>query len=306
MKVFQVSVIIPVYKAEQFVERAVQSAVVLPEVGEVILIEDNSPDNSLAVCQQLVQRYSKVKLLQHADSQNKGAAASRNLGIENAIFEFIAFLDADDWYLPFRFERDREIFTQIPAADAAYSCSSLEDDLASPEKRYGAHSDIRQVIGQYATSLEFYEYKCAHKSVMFDTNGITLRKTFLIQDKLFDDRLRLHQDAELWRRLIRRGNFYAAEITRAVAVVRRHPGNRITNKSVESQLKMLGVFLDNVGLANLYPFEERALFVDIIRMKSKKFQRIGFRRVYYYLCFFAFGMFRKYYLTRHWLKYAPV
>ena len=48
-----ISVVIPVYKAEAYVQEAVQSALSQPETGEVLLVEDNSPDGSLEVCKAL-------------------------------------------------------------------------------------------------------------------------------------------------------------------------------------------------------------------------------------------------------------
>jgi glycosyltransferase involved in cell wall biosynthesis len=81
----QVSVITPVYNAASFVTQAVESALQQPETAEVLIIEDGSPDNSLEVCQELAKKYEKVKLLRHPNGENRGAGASRNLGMRNAI-----------------------------------------------------------------------------------------------------------------------------------------------------------------------------------------------------------------------------
>ena len=105
-----ISVIIPVYNAATFLHKAVESAVNLDEVKEILLVEDASTDNSLELCRTLQTEYSKVKLFQHPDHGNHGAGATRNLGLEKASQEFIAFLDADDYYLPNRFEAEKEIF----------------------------------------------------------------------------------------------------------------------------------------------------------------------------------------------------
>ena len=75
---FSVSVIIPVYNAESFLSKAIESVVYLEEVGEIILIEDQSPDNALALAVSLEQEFDKVKLYQHPDKKNHGAGASRN------------------------------------------------------------------------------------------------------------------------------------------------------------------------------------------------------------------------------------
>jgi glycosyltransferase involved in cell wall biosynthesis len=84
--VFKVSVIIPVFNTAQYLTRAVQSAISLEEVGEVIIIDDGSQDASLDVAKGLSQEDVRVKFMQHPDAGNHGPAASRNLGIKNSGF----------------------------------------------------------------------------------------------------------------------------------------------------------------------------------------------------------------------------
>ena len=105
-----ISIIIPVYNAERFLEKAVDSALQFSEVKEILLVEDGSPDQSLEVCKKLLIKDKRIKLLQHPDQGNHGAGASRNLGLEKATGDFIAFLDADDYYLINRFDAEKEIF----------------------------------------------------------------------------------------------------------------------------------------------------------------------------------------------------
>lgn len=81
----------------------VASALAEPETGEVLLVEETSPDGALAVCEQLAARDERVRVLRHPGGENRGAAASRNLGIQQASCLFIGFLDTDDYYLPGRF-----------------------------------------------------------------------------------------------------------------------------------------------------------------------------------------------------------
>ena len=133
---FQVSIICTVYNAERFVRRAVESAVSLKDVGEVILIDDAGPDNSLVVCQQLEKEYERVRLLRHPDSGNHGAGASRNLGIEHAQFEYIAFLDADDYYLPNRFEKDQEVLINDESIDGVYGAIGVDYDSESAREEF--------------------------------------------------------------------------------------------------------------------------------------------------------------------------
>lgn len=62
---FNISVIIPVYNVAKYFRESVKSALVFDEVGEIILIEDNSPDNAIEVCLQLEKKYDKVKLFRY-------------------------------------------------------------------------------------------------------------------------------------------------------------------------------------------------------------------------------------------------
>ncbi|MDT0689805.1 glycosyltransferase family 2 protein [Salegentibacter sp. F188] len=279
---FKVSVIIPVYNAGPFVAKAVQSAVDLPEVGEIILVEDNSPDNALEVCRELEAKYEKIKLLRHPGGDNRGVSASRNLGIENSRFSYIAFLDADDWYLPERFKKDKISFANSHDVDAVYSFSVLEENHERTHKNQKTKPDIREEIGN-AGIKEFYKYALEKRWPDFHTNSITLKKEFLVKDKLFDERLRLHEDSELWKRLIRRGKFMPGEILHPVTIIRRHDKNTITSRTLNSRLKMHAVFIDNIGIENLYGFEKKHSIRDIARTKSRTKSNNWARRFFFRL-----------------------
>lgn len=92
----KVSVIIPVYNAGKYLQECLDSVInqTLSDI-EVICIDDGSEDNSVSIIQSFSQRDSRVKLL---SQQNQGAGIARNLGISNAIGQYIAFLDSDDYY----------------------------------------------------------------------------------------------------------------------------------------------------------------------------------------------------------------
>jgi glycosyltransferase involved in cell wall biosynthesis len=302
---FKVSVVIPVYNAAAFVSKAVESAVSLPEVGEIILIEDGSPDDALAVCMYLEMSHEKVRLFRHPNGENRGAGESRNLGIKMASYEFISFLDADDWYLPHRFVKDKVNFLSNPNADACYSCTILETDQHDPVNlRYGVRSDLRLAYGPDISPVQFYKLYIEKKWLLFNTNSITLRRAFLMEEKCFDPRLLLHQDTELWMRLLRRGNFYVSEWETPVAVVRRHEGNRIVYRSNLSRLKMFAVYLDNVGIDNLFDFEVDIFFNRILRIRSSGWKSTTFRRMNLLLNHMLFYFFKKVLLRSTVKSYA--
>jgi glycosyltransferase involved in cell wall biosynthesis len=285
---FNVSVIIPVFNCEPFIEMAVSSALSCPEVFEVILIDDGSKDLSLLICKNLELKYPKVHLYIHSNNSNQGPSISRNLGIEKSKAPFIAFLDADDWYLTNRFEKDKERFTLLDGIDAVYSCSTMDNDVDRNNFFYGVRSKDTSNLEPRLHPVNFYEKCVKNKLVLFDTNSITIRRSFLQKYKPFDERLYLHQDVELWKRLMREGVFVAGDWENPVSVFRRHSGNRITSKSWKSYLKMIKVHLDNVGIQNLHKFEINDFYTRIWRLRSQKYTNTFKRRFFYYSNYFIF------------------
>jgi hypothetical protein len=73
-------------------------------------VEDGSTDGSGAIGEVLARHDPRVRLLHHPQHANRGASASRNLGMAHARSPFLAFLDADDRYLPHRFHADAQVF----------------------------------------------------------------------------------------------------------------------------------------------------------------------------------------------------
>lgn len=89
-----ISVVIPVYNAEETIEKCVK-AVLNSDYDslEIILVDDGSKDSSLKICEKLQSEHSNVHVYHY---ENAGAAAARNRGIHHANGEFIAFIDSDD------------------------------------------------------------------------------------------------------------------------------------------------------------------------------------------------------------------
>lgn len=89
-----ISIIVPVYNVEKYLDRCVASILNQDYQNiEIILVEDGSKDNSLKIAQRLERNYESVKLY----TQNAGVSAARNLGISKANGEFIMFVDSDDY-----------------------------------------------------------------------------------------------------------------------------------------------------------------------------------------------------------------
>lgn len=89
------SVVIPVYNASEYLEECLTAVCNQTYRNlEIILVDDGSKDNSLAICKKFAMNDSRIKILTHP---NKGVSATRNDGIEAATGEYIFFCDADDY-----------------------------------------------------------------------------------------------------------------------------------------------------------------------------------------------------------------
>ncbi|MEZ0318315.1 MAG: glycosyltransferase family 2 protein [Methylophilaceae bacterium] len=92
----KVSIIVPVYNVEKYLEECLLSAVNQDyENKEIILIDDGSTDSSAHIIEWFQSQYSFVKSVK---TENQGQSAARNLGLELATGDFILFLDSDDWF----------------------------------------------------------------------------------------------------------------------------------------------------------------------------------------------------------------
>ena len=98
-----ISVIVPVYNVEPYLDRCVQSIVDQTyENLEIILVDDGSPDNCPAMCDAWAARDSRIKVIH---KQNGGLSDARNAGMEEATGEYIGFVDSDDYIAPEMFEK---------------------------------------------------------------------------------------------------------------------------------------------------------------------------------------------------------
>ena len=238
-----ISVIIPVYNAEVYVVKAVESALQFSEVKEILLIEDGSPDNALEICRQLEGRYDRIKLLQHPDEGNHGAGASRNLGLANASYPYIAFLDADDFYLPNRFEADKRIFLESPDADGVYNALGVHFYSQDASNMYkSASMQELTTVTEYVDSVKLFEsfLYIGRGYGYFHIDGITIKKDVLKKmDYWFNPALRLHQDTEFFIRLTYVARLLPGEIKMPTVKRGVHLDNRIVNVQFENEKKKL-------------------------------------------------------------------
>ena len=110
----KISIIIPVYNTERYLERCVQSVLAQTYRNiEVILVDDGSPDNAGALCQELRKQDDRILVIH---KENGGLSSARNAGLCAATGDYIGFVDSDDWVEPDMYMHLYNIAVQYSAA----------------------------------------------------------------------------------------------------------------------------------------------------------------------------------------------
>lgn len=139
-----ISIIIPVYNAENTLRKCVESIVYGEERNvEVILIEDCSRDKSWEICEKLEEEFTQVKC--YKNSVNRGVSYSRNNGLRKANGNYIAFVDSDDWVSGKYIKKLNEMITRYPDyfVLCGYHYYDIVEDL---KKDYLWNTNQKEVI----------------------------------------------------------------------------------------------------------------------------------------------------------------
>ena len=142
----KISVIVPVYKAEAYLDRCVDG--ILRQTFrdfELILVDDGSPDNCGSICDAYAARDSRVRVIHQ---ENRGASAARNAGLDTAVGEWIAFCDSDD--LPS--EKWLEHLTERAAPGVLPVCAACSTaDALGREKAFPGIGTAALPVSQFYT-----------------------------------------------------------------------------------------------------------------------------------------------------------
>lgn len=119
-KTVSVSIVTPVYNAEEFLADTIESVLNQTYTDfEYLLVNDCSSDRSTSIIEEYIQKDPRIKLI-HLE-ENSGAAVARNAGIEQAQGRFIAFIDSDDCWYPEKLEKQLAFMTGVPNRPFTYT-----------------------------------------------------------------------------------------------------------------------------------------------------------------------------------------
>lgn len=177
----KISIIVPVYKVEQYLERCVNSLINQTYKNiEIILVDDGSPDQCPQICDEYAKKDERIKVLH---KKNGGLSDARNAGLEVATGEYIAFVDSDDWV-----ETDfiETLYRNAKSENADISiigCTLVWDDgrkkqLSNDDEYYlfDKETAIRELLKQ----KKFYCMTCQkmYKREIFDTIQFPVGKLY--------------------------------------------------------------------------------------------------------------------------------
>jgi glycosyltransferase involved in cell wall biosynthesis len=228
-----ITVVIPVYNGSRFLGRAVDS-VLAAESGpdEIIIIDDGSGDGSFELAKTIERSNTgRVRCLQHPQGARRGVSATRNLGILASKSDWIAFLDADDYYYPNRFVSSRDILGRFPDIDGLYETSEIVWDRVSQEVKTWTPGVCG--IRDRLTGAELLSQLVFSRAWL--PSGILIRKRLLIQAGLFDESLTIGEDCHLWMKAVCLGNIVPGDLKAPVAAYVRH-GDNVTDQSKMTRL----------------------------------------------------------------------
>ncbi len=148
-----ISIIIPVYNTERYIERCLESVINQTYNNlEIIVIDDGSEDNSYRICENFSQKDNRIILLQ---KENGGQASARNLGIKRATGDYISFVDSDDWIESDMYEKMLYAVKDRENSIAVCGRYKVEEDTMAKISSFTAEKEITwdftEAVGNFLT-----------------------------------------------------------------------------------------------------------------------------------------------------------
>jgi glycosyltransferase involved in cell wall biosynthesis len=239
-----VSLIIPYYRASQTIARAVESALgqtVRPL--EILIVDDGSPDDATEATKQFGSSVTVIR------KPNGGTASARNLGIEHAKGEWIAFLDADDYWEPEKLERQLAVSEEVGFVGGM----SFMEYAGKP--RCVGEPENPEFFGRVFKPHGVEAFQVA----MNIMSGVVLVRRKALGDHRFVSGLEPAEDRDLWIRLVASTNIYFVPEPLATYVLL--PGSLSNSDSDRDCASMLKVVHRHAALLGAKGFRKQKAVV---------------------------------------------
>lgn len=261
-----ISIIIPIYNVEPYIEECLQSVVAqtFTEEVECILVDDYGTDNSLAIAESFVKSYEgniKFSLIHH--DKNRGLSAARNTGIKMAKGEYLYFLDSDDTITP-------NCIETLNAIKNKYDIDLIQ----------AAYLDTSPSVPKMNTTEEYTKDKKLIKRTLldYDKNPVMaqnrlVRRSLIIDNNLWFKEGIIHEDNH-W-------TFFLAKHVKTMAFTpeklyfyRETPGSITNKKNIQKESHAFNTMIRDF-CNNMDDFEigaqKRWIFLHLLMLKNNKY-----------------------------------
>lgn len=189
MKLPKVSIIMPAYNCANLISFSIESVLNQSfKAWELIIVNDCSTDNTLSVIESFISKDERIKVI--SNNVNQGVAQSRNIGIQKASNEWIAFLDSDDLWTQEKLKEQLE-FNFKHTAEFSFTGSSYID---MNNKYFKGQLIIPKII----------TYQDLKKQNVISCSSVMIKKEYMLEFPMEDDSL--HEDYLTWLRIIKKTN----------------------------------------------------------------------------------------------------
>lgn len=214
-----ISVIIPCYNAERYIGATIDSVLAqgLDDL-EIIVVDDGSKDGSIALVRDC---FPTVRVVAQA---NGGVASARNNGIACARGRWVAFVDADDIWLPGKLQAQFAAMAASPACRMSYTAWKVWDcDEPTPSAAFLAELEISAADPARWDGASGWIYPQLLLDCVVWTSTVLVERALLAETGGFDPALRIGEDYDLWLRASRLTPI--VRVARPLALYRMHPAS---------------------------------------------------------------------------------
>ncbi len=216
-----IDVIIPTYNYEKYILQAIESVqkqTFLP--AKIIVVDDGSSDNT----EMLVRQYASRVPVVYVKKENGGPNSARNLGLKHVESDYVAFLDADDIWQPEKLEKQVAVFkkTKLPNLGAIYCAYALIDEDGVNINNLGIVSIEKNMRGMIFSQL------LEANKIVSSASGILIKRECFDEVGLFDEKLRIGEDWDMWLRLAEAFEYDFVDET--LVKIRKHTDNTQNNE----------------------------------------------------------------------------
>lgn len=183
------SVIIPLYNKENYIQATVESILNQEfQDFEIIIVNDCSTDKSLEMAQKITSE--KIRYIQH--EKNKGLSASRNTGIRNAKAQYVAFLDADDWWQPTYLKKIKLLIDNYPTA-SIFATAYTE---VYPNEKYLEPAVNKKHLPKDETILIDDFFTLNLNQPLYNPSSVCYNKNIFDEVGFFDEEITFAEDVD--------------------------------------------------------------------------------------------------------------